>query len=99
MDASMTQVAFNRLYDKLSKYALYRARQYFRDDSLAYDATDEAMDKVIDSLVGGSEIDNLMMWGKMVISNSLKDSARNRKLEPITVVGEEYEDMRGYIVL
>ena len=99
MDASMTQVAFNQLYDKLSKYALYWARQYFRDDSLAYDATDEAMDKFVDAVISNPEINDLVAWGKTIISNSLKNSARGRKLEPITVVGEGYENMHGYMIV
>jgi len=99
MAEAMGQVAFNQLYDKLAKYALYRARQYFRDDSLAYDAVDEAMDRFVDALMNNPDMKDLIPQGKTIISNSLKNSFRDRKLQPITVTGEEYQDSHGYEIL
>jgi len=96
---SLGQEGYNRLYDSLNRYALYRARQYYRDDSLAYDAADTAMDKFVRALINLPDIENLEAWGKVVIANSLKDSSKDRKLEPISVVGEDYQGMHGYEIL
>lgn len=99
MDVAMSQETFNQLYDRLSRYAHARAREYFQDDSLRHDAVEQAMDKFIDALMSTPEITTLEAWGKTVITNSLKNSNRGRKLEPITVMGEEYDGMHGYSII
>ena len=96
---SLTQKEYNALYDNLSNYALYRAKSYYNDDSLAYEAADAAMDRFVHALLSLPDIKNLEAWGKTIIGNSLKNSARDRKLEPIPIAGEDYHGYHSYEVL
>ena len=92
----MLQAEFNQLYDGLARFAFYRARQYFHGDSLAQDAADIAMDRFSDAFMLNQDIKDIEAWGNTIILNSLKNSARDKKLEPINIEGEDYEGMHGY---
>jgi len=83
----MNQVDFNRLYDKLMRFAFYKAGRYFRDMVLREDAASEAVNKAIDAVIKsdcyGEET------ARRRIESSLRQSSRARKLEPTVVKRKE----------
>ena len=94
----MLQVEFNNLYDKLLKFALHRARAYFHDQSMCQDAAEAALNKFVDAYMETTGVNDLEAWAKTVIVNSLKNTSRDRELEPTNVVGQEFENFHGYEV-
>ena len=95
----MYQAEFTQLYDRLMKYAYYKAGWYFKDPALRQDATDDAVNTAVDNWVDGEPYDEAK--AKRVINNSLRRSSRNKKLQPMR--SEEYPpyietSMRGYII-
>lgn len=95
----MNQAEFISLYDRLARYATVVARRFFPDEGERQIAVDEAMDRFVDSagfqqvsdeLVWNPQITNLEAWAKTVISNALKNSHRDRKVDcgPASVMGE-----------
>ena len=88
----MNQEQFNQLYDRLSRYAYYRAGRYFHDQTLRQDAADEAMNRAVDTWMEADCYDEQM--AKRAIQSSLRQSSRKRQVEPITV--HDYENMHGY---
>ena len=57
---------------------------------------DTAMNRFSDAFALNQDIKDIEAWGRTIIINSLKNSARDRKLEPINIEGDEYEGMHGY---
>ena len=103
---NMLQAEFFLLYDRWARFALYKARRYLHDESQRQDAVDTAMARFVDNAqfeqVGNQLITPILdldAWGKTVITNSIKNFARDKKLESINLEGEEYQGMHGYKVI
>jgi len=94
----MLQVEFNRFYDELRRYSLYKAKQYFSDVVLCQDAADRAVDDFIDAYIKDKDVKNLQGWARDIIVKSIRKQSRRRKLEPIAL-GEGFEGMHGYRVI
>ena len=100
----MYQAQFFNLYDKWLRFADGKAKRYFHDESQRLEAVDKALAKCVDNAeftqVGNQLITpilDLEVWGKLVITNSLKDSSKAKKtLEPINIEGDEFNNMHGY---
>ena len=97
----MYQTEFNKLYDRLARFAEGVARRYFRyDESKQGDAVFEALSKFSDlgkqvgsELVYDPQIENIEAWGKTVIVNAIKDFSKVKKpLESIPLPYKELEN-------
>ena len=93
----MYQEQFTQLYNRLLKYAYYRAGRYFRDDALRQDAADKAMNDTVDTWIKEGCYDEEV--AKRTIQSSLRQSSRKREVEPVSVEGEEYNGMHGYKII
>ena len=85
------------VYDNLAGYAYSKAGRYFRDVVLRQDAADEAVNAAVDAWVSGQPYDEEV--AKRTIQSFLRQASRKRELEPINVVGVEYQGMHGYKVI
>ena len=89
----MYQEVFNRLYDKLFKYAYSRAARYFNDTGLCDDVADKAMEDVVVYWTNRQDGYN---EGKAreIICNSVRDCSRTRhKLEAEDKKVPMYEEL------
>ncbi len=77
----MNQSEFTILIQKLRSYAYGLACKHFRDEGLRQDVTDKALDKFVDEFMKDPQVDDIMAWGKVVITNSIKNSSRDRQLD------------------
>lgn len=78
-----TQTEYDNFYNKLRRYAHLRASSLFSDAILREDAVTKAMDRVVDWLVTNQPVNSLEAFTKTIVANSLKNSARLRKLESV----------------
>lgn len=76
-----SQVDYNKFYDELRRYATTRAYRLFSDMGLRDEAIDKALDEAGAELMERRDIENPELFSKGVIRNSLKMSARDRKLD------------------
>ena len=83
----MNQEDFNRLYDKLMRFAFYKAGRYFRDMVLREDAASEAVNEVVDTLIESDCYDE--QTARRRIESSLRQSSRKRELEPTLITKKE----------
>ena len=83
----MKQEDFTRLYDKLMRFAFYKAGRYFRDMVLREDAASEAVNEAINTMVKLDCYDE--ETARRRIESSLRQSSRTRKLEPTVVKRKE----------
>jgi polyhydroxyalkanoate synthesis regulator phasin len=90
----MLQEQFNQMYDRLLKYAFYKAGRYFRDETLRQDAADEALNEAVDTWIRDGCYDEEV--AKRVIQSSLRQASRKRSVEPISV---EEEGTHGYKII
>lgn len=92
----INQEQFTQFYEKLRRHALYKARRYFKDAVLQEDAADEAVNIAVDEMWQSDCYDE--ETARTRIDSSLCQSSRTRKLEPVSVVGQEVENFHGYKV-
>ncbi len=78
-----TQAEYDNFYNKLRRYANSQASSLFSDVVLREDVVTKAMDRVVDWLITGQSVHSLDAFTKTIIKNSLKTSARLRKLESV----------------
>jgi len=90
----MLQEEFMQFYNRLLKYAWYKAGRYFKDISLRQDAADNAMNDAVDVWIREGTYDE--ETAKRAIQSSLRQASRKRDLEPISV---DEEGMHGYKVI
>lgn len=83
----MNQEDFNRLYDKLMRFAFYKAGRYFRDMVLREDVASEAVNESIDVLITSDCYDEQV--ARRRIESSLRQSSRKRELEPTIIKKKE----------
>jgi len=83
----MNQEDFNRLYDKLMRFAFYKAGRYFRDMVLREDAASEAVNEAIDASMKLDCQDE--QTARRKIESSLRQSSRKRELEPTLITKRE----------
>ena len=83
----MNQEDFNRLYDKLMRFAFYKAGRYFRDTVLREDAASEAVSESVDILIKSDCYDE--QTARRKIESSLRQSSRKRELEPSIIKKKE----------
>lgn len=83
----MNQEDFNRLYDKLMRFAFYKAGRYFRDMVLREDAASEAVNEAIDASMKSDCYDE--QTARRKIESSLRQSSRKRELEPTLITKKE----------
>ncbi len=87
-----TQVEYNKFYDELRRYVDSRARGLFSDIGLRNEAIDKALEEVENEIIGNKIIENHETFSRGVIRNSLKRSARDRKIDlafaPISLTQE-----------
>ena len=105
----MDQAEFFTIYDKLMRFASRKSMRFFHDEAQRQDAIDMAMARFVDNagfkqvgdqLVTNPEILDLEVWGKLVITNALKDASKAKKtLDPINLDSGEYYGMHGYKVI
>ena len=77
-----SQVEYNKFYDRMKRYANYQARRLFSDTGLRIEAVDTALDTVVDKVSANEgNIANIDLYSQGIIRNSLKSSARHRKLD------------------
>ena len=88
------QEQFTQLYNKLLKYAYYRAGRYFRDSVLREDAAADAVNEAVDKWIADDCYDE--ETAKRVIQSSLRQASRKRELEPIE---SDEEGTHGYKIL
>ncbi len=79
----ITLTGYTEFYNKIKQYANSRASRLFSDITLRADAVDKAMDKMVDWLLTKQRVDSEEAFAKTIVSNSLKNSSRLRKLEVI----------------
>jgi len=91
----LLQTEFTQLYNRLSRYAFFKAGRYFTDPVLKRDAADGALNEAIDEWIRQDNYDE--ETAKRAIQSSLRQSSRKRKLEPINSVDEE--GFQGYRVI
>lgn len=75
------QIEYNKFYDRIKQYAYQIG--YFRDIGLRGEAVDKALDEVTDQLITNKNIDDVELYAKGIIRNSLKQSFRNKKVDSI----------------
>jgi len=89
---AINQEQFTQLYNRLYRFAYYRAGRYFRDNVLREDAAAEAVNDAVDKFVSGDCFDEEA--AKLTIQSSLRQSSRTRKLEPVNLL--DTEGNRGF---
>ena len=87
----MNQEDFNRLYDKLMRFAFYKAGRYFRDMVLREDAASEAVNEAIDASMKLDCYDE--QTARRIIESSLRQSSRKRELEPTMIKKKEQNEL------
>ena len=90
----MYQQQFTEIYNRLSRYAYYKAGRYFRDAVLRQDAADEAVNDAVDAWINGQLYDEEL--AKRTIQSSLRQASRKRDVEPVNIEGDEFNNMHGY---
>jgi len=81
-DEQLTQEEFTQLYNRLLRYAYFKATRYYGDLILRQDVANEAVNKAVDNWVDGQPIDE--MGARRTIDSYLRQSSRRRKLEPLS---------------
>ena len=92
----INQEQLTQSYNRLMKHAYYKAGRYFRDKVMREDAAMEAVNDAVDLWIREGCYDEDM--ARTRIESSLRQSSLTKKLEPITVYGEQYENTHGYEV-
>ena len=103
MSQTLTQVEYNKLYDRLVQFAEGVARRHFlHDETQQGEAVFNALNKFVDNsgfkqvgdeLVYDPQIEDIEAWGKTVIVNAIKDSRKAKHLlEPIPLPYKELSD-------
>ena len=80
-----TQVEYNQFYDRMKRYASQVSPRYFNDIGLRTDAIDKALDEVTNQIIENKEIEDIELYAKGIIRNSLKQSFRDREIDSIPV--------------
>ena len=87
----MNQEEFTCLYDRLMRFALYKAGRYFRDMVLREDAASEAVNDAIDVLMKQDCYD--VQTARRRIESSLRQASRTRTLEPTLITKKEQNEL------
>jgi len=93
----LLQAEFTQVYNRLQKYAWYKAGRYFTDRSLRQDAADNAVNDAVDEWIGTENYDEEV--AKRVIQSSLRQASRKRNLESIELREDEYDGFHGYRII
>jgi len=75
------QDEYTHFYNKLKRYANREASRLFHDAGLRGEAVDTAMDAVENELMTNKNIDNLELFSRGIVRNTLQSSFRNKKLD------------------
>jgi len=78
-----TQSEYNQFYDRIKRYANQIAPRYFNDIGLRSEAIDKSLDEVTNQLIKNEKIDDIELYSKGIIRNSLKQSFRGKKVDSI----------------
>ena len=84
-----TQTEYNRFYDGLRRYAEIRLTRY---NINRQDALDKAMDKVVNWLITNPKVRDPKSFAKRIIINSIKNSIRDRKVDPVYLNNKQSND-------
>lgn len=90
----MNQEEYTHFYNKLKRYANREASRLFHDAGLRSEAVDTAMDAVEDTLMKGIEADNLELYSRGIVRNSLQSSFRNKKLDFACLIKDGNSEVR-----
>ncbi len=80
-----TQVEFNKFYDRIMWYANSKALRLFSDEGLRGEVVDKAMDKLTNEILKNPQDASIEAFAKVLVYNSLKNSARDKKLDLIPI--------------
>jgi len=80
-----TQLEYNQFYDRMKRYASQIAPRYFNDIGLRVEAVDRALDEVTNQIIENKNIEDIELYAKGIIRNSLKQSFRGKKLDSIPI--------------
>ena len=83
-----SQTEYTHFYNKLKRYANREALRLFHDAGLRGEAIDTAMDVIENELITNRNIDNLELFSRGIVRNTLQSLFRNKKLDFDCLISE-----------